>query len=337
MTKKHKPRSGSLAYYPRKKAAKETPSFRSMPEVNSEETKALNFFGYKAGMVQANAKDDRQKGIFYGQNISVPCTALECPAIKVFGIRAYAEDRKKKKVLGEVWAEKTEKHLKRKIRSLKKKKEKNREKKKEREFETVSDLEKSKETISEIRLLVHTQPHLTGIGKKKPEVSEIHLNGKVEGQLEFAKKRLGQELKASEVFKENQFLDVRAVTKGKGMQGTVKRFGVKVQRPKAKKRRVVGAISPWKPATVMRTVARPGQMGYQNRTEYNKRLLLIEAEKNFSPEAGFTEYGKTKNEVMVVAGSIPGARKRLVALREPIRRFDENRLKASEAEVAVKK
>ena len=74
----------------------------------------------------------------------------------------------------------------------------------------------------------------------------------------------------ADVFTGEHFIDIRAVSKGKGMQGPVKRAGVKMQRPKAKKRRIVGSISPWNPSTVMWQVPRPGQMGYHSRTEYNK-------------------------------------------------------------------
>jgi len=174
--------------------------------------------------------------------------------------------------------------------------------------------------------LVHTQPHSTGIGKKKPEVSEIHLSGKVEGQFAFSKDKLGKELKLEEVFKEKQFVDVKAVTKGKGFQGVIKRFGVKMHRPKAKKRRIVGSIGPWTPSTVMWTVARPGQMGYHNRTEYNKRVIMLgNKPDSVNPKGGFPYYGIIKNDFLVLSGSTPGIVKRCIALREPIRKTEEKK------------
>ena len=114
------------------------------------------------------------------------------------------------------------------------------------------------------------------------------------------------------------------------MQGVIKRFGVKMGRPKAKKRRVVGSISPWTPATVMFTVARPGQMGYHTRTEYNKKILIIGNGKEISE---LKKYGNIKNDIVLVAGSIPGTTKRCIALREPIRKADENKMKIVEVNI----
>ena len=49
--------------------------------------------------------------------------------------------------------------------------------------------------FSEIRINVYTQPKLTSIGKKKPEIFELRLNGKVEEQFELAKSFLDKEIK----------------------------------------------------------------------------------------------------------------------------------------------
>lgn len=321
MGHKSKPRAGSLAFYPRKKAKKETQSFSSFPKIEGE-AKPLNFFAYKAGMLHLKAKNVHAKSITAGQEIFVPATVLECPTLKVFGIRAYAKTPYGKKVLKEVWSEKTEKHLERKLHGLKKKKK-----------HSFEDLKKLKEEIFEVRLLVHTQPFLTGIGKKKPEISEIALSGGKEKQLEYAKQKLGQEIAVQEVFSEKDFADVKAVTKGKGMQGVVKRFGVKDFGHKAKKHRAVGSISPWNPHTVMWTVARPGQMGYHSRTEYNKRVLVITEAKKANKKAGFEGYGVLKNTALIVAGSVPGPEKRLVALRKNIRNTPKHKWQIEEAKI----
>jgi large subunit ribosomal protein L3 len=318
MTKKHKPHSGSMAYYPRKKAKKETPSFKTFPEI--EETKPLNFFGYKAGMVSVSAKNDRKKSTGFGQEEVHAGTIIECPPINVFGIRLYKKTTSGNKVIGEVLTEKINKNLSRKIKTISKKKKKH----------SIEELEKKLNESEYVSLLVHTSPYETGIGKKKPEVSEIRLSGKKEMQWQYAKEKLGKELKVKEAFKENEFVDVKAVTKGKGMQGVIKRFGVKMERPKAKKRRAVGSIGPWNPSTVMYTVARPGQMGYHTRTEYNKKILLIGNGKELNE---LKNYGKIKNEFILVAGSVPGPTKRCIALRHVIRKPDEKKMQVIEAEI----
>ncbi|MFH1586910.1 MAG: 50S ribosomal protein L3 [Candidatus Diapherotrites archaeon] len=335
MTKKHKPHSGSKAYYPRKRAAKETPSFSTFPNVKDKDARPMNFLGYKAGMVHLLAKDLHEKSTSYNQEIIVPSTAIECPPMKVFGIRAYAKTPYGLKTIGDVIADKTDKSLMRKINSFKKKSKKKGKKegkdskqgeKEEKIAEnavkkfSISDLENKKESIYELKLLVHTQPGLTGIGKKRPDLIELALSGSFDSQLEFAKQKLGNEIRVSEIFERANFVDVRAVDKGKGFQGVIKRFGVKMQRPKAKKRRIVGSIGPWNPSTVMWQVARAGQMGYQSRTEYNKRVVEIgEDASNVNPSGGFKNYGEIKNEFILLAGSVPGPVKRAIALRIPIR------------------
>jgi large subunit ribosomal protein L3 len=323
---KSRPRTGSLQFRPRKRAKKETPSFGSFPKLKGK-TKPMNFFGYKAGMLHVFVKNETPKTTSFGQEIALPATLLECPPLKVFGIRAYAENENGfgTRVLTEVNAEKTEKHLQRKIHSFKKKKsreEKGKEKTgtKNETGKTMADLEKMKNEITELRLLVHTQPHLMNFGKKKPEISEIGLNGSMEEQLVFAKEQLGKTIAVQDVFEGGQMMDVKAVTKGKGFEGVIKRHRVKMQRHKAKKIRAVGAISPWHPPTVMWTVARPGQMGYHARTEFNKQVLEIgNAGKKLSPPAGFPHYGTVQNDFVIVLGSVPGPAKRCIGLRHAMR------------------
>ncbi len=318
MAKHHKPHSGSLAFYPRKRAKKETPVFSSFKK--KDDPAPLNFFGYKAGMVHVIGRNAHKKSHLSGQTMSVPCTVIECPPIRVFGVRAYGkEEGKPKNVLGEALAEKLDKNVFRRQKSLGRKKKKH----------SLDEL-LSMEGIAELRLLIHTNPSESGMHKKKPEVSEVFLGGDVEKQKEEAKKRLGGDIRSGEVFSEKGFVDVKAVTRGFGFQGVVKRFGIKMFRPKDKKRRVVGSISPWTPHTVMWTVARPGQHGYHSRTEYSKKIISLGTDaKKINPSTGFEHYGMVKGDYIILAGSVPGPVKRLVAMRENIRPTNEHKWELS--------
>ena len=80
---KHKPRSGSLAFYPRGKAKKETPSFSTFPNVEGA-ARPLNFLGYKVGMIHGIGKNEHAKSVSYGQMIYVPCTVILFPPIYFF-------------------------------------------------------------------------------------------------------------------------------------------------------------------------------------------------------------------------------------------------------------
>ena len=172
-----------------------------------------------------------------------------------------------------------------------------------------------------LRLLVYTQPKLTGIGKKKPELFEIGVGGNKEEQLKYAQEKLGKEIVIDEVFKEGQQLDIHAVTKAKGVQGPVKRFGVGLKNHKSEKGvRRVGSMGGWiAQGHVMWRVAKAGKMGYHVRTEYNKWLLKIGKADEISKKGGFESYGVVKNPFILVKGSIAGPEKRLIRFNEPIR------------------
>lgn len=330
MVNRSRPRTGSLQYYPHGRAQKETPSFRSFSVSSAGKPKAVNFFGYKAGMIQLGGKNLRKATPSSGHDIVLNGTVIECPPVRVFGIRAMGlDDKSRVSVLTEISAEKTDRHLLRRMHSFHQKK--SEKKKKENPKASVSDLEKIRDGVVSIRLLVHTQPSLTNFGKKKPDVSEIALSGKRDDQIAFAKEKLGSDLRLSDVFDSGLLVDVKAVSKGKGMQGVIKRHNVKMQRHKAKITRVVGSIGPWHPPTVMWTVARPGHMGYNSRTEFNKKILMIgEKGKPIAPDSGFPHYGVIENDFVVVAGSVPGPSKRCVALRIAMRPMRENRIKIDE-------
>ena len=110
----------------------------------------------------------------------------------------------------------------------------------------------------------------------KPDTFELKVSGGASGKERFAyaEKLLGKDIGIRDVFKNGQLVDVIAVSKGKGTQGVVKRFGIKLQPRKNRKgKRRVGCIGPWKPNRTMYTVGRSGQMGYHNRVEYNKRIM----------------------------------------------------------------
>ena len=61
-------------------------------------------------------------------------------------------------------------------------------------------------------------------------------------------------------------------------------------------------------------------MGYHRRTEYNKRIMRIGVDGNMvTPKGGFVRYGMVKGPHVLLKGSVPGPKKRLVRLRVPAR------------------
>ncbi len=90
--------------------------------------------------------------------------------------------------------------------------------------------------------------------------------------------------------------------------------------PHAKeKRRHTGTLGQEEPGKVRPTVPQAGQLGFQRRTEVNKRIVKIGDGKEIAPKAGFNRYGTIKTSYVMLKGSIPGPKKRLVMLRAPIR------------------
>lgn len=310
MGKRHHPYRGSHGFSPRKRAKKETPKVRRWPVSNNEHPKIQGFVGYKVGMTHGFVVDYRKRSTTSGQEVAIPITVIETPPMVVCGIRLYKDTEYGLQSIGEAWAETLDKQLQRTISiPTNNKKE---------EMGNIFDND-----ADDVRLIAHTKPIvITGIPKKRPNIVELRIGGAtMEKRIEYAKGLLGKEIHVNEFTNEGAMLDVLAVTKGKGFQGHVKRFGVKLLSHKnSKHRRMIGTLGPWHPPYVMSTVPQAGQMGYHQRTEYNKRVLKIgKNPDDINPKGGFLHYGLVRNDYVLFHGSIPGPTKRLIRLRDTIR------------------
>jgi large subunit ribosomal protein L3 len=314
--KKHAPRRGSMGFSPRKRASRLVPRVKSWPEIDVGKPTLLGFLGYKAGMTHVFMVDDRPGSPTHGREIFVPVTIVETPPLFVLAVRLYGYDPNRGLyTMGEAWTyPPPELEVWRKVKTLgsidpdKK----------------LKELEEMLPLAREVRVLVATQPKLVGgLSKKKPDILEVKVGGISDvGKLfEYAASKLGQLVDIREVFAEGQFVDVIAVTKGKGFQGVIKRWGVK-ELPRWHKHRKgsrrIGARSHGK--GVWSETPQAGQMGYHRRTEYNKRILMIDDDGfKITPAGGFLHYGVVRSTYAVLAGSIPGTPKRPIVLRHPVR------------------
>ncbi len=312
--KKHAPRHGSLAFLPRKRATSAKGRVRHWLDT-SENVIFLGFAGFKAGMTHITYIEDQKNSPYYGKELMKPVTVIEVPPLILIGIRIYNEDEYGKYIEGDIFSTELNNYLNRKINIP------NFEKYNYDEIK--KKLSKALNNTSDIRGIFQTQPHLTSLPRKKPDIIEIKLNsiGSPIDEFNFALEHLGKEIKARDVLIEGELIDILAVTKGKGFQGPVKRYGVKIlTRKNSKARRIVACIGPWHPARVLYTVPRPGQMGYHQRTEYHKRIMVIgENEEEINPKGGFIRYGKVNGDYLLVLGSIPGPKNRLIRIRKTIR------------------
>ncbi|MFX0006696.1 MAG: 50S ribosomal protein L3 [Promethearchaeota archaeon] len=314
--KKHAPRRGSLAFLPRKRAVQIKGRVRhwfdSLDDINF-----LGFAGFKAGMTHITYIEDQKNSPYYGKELMKPVTVIEVPPLILIGIRVYNADEYGKYIVGELFTTELNNFLARKINipNIEKTKQK----------DTKKEILKKLNETSEIRGIFQTQPYRTSIPRKKPDIIEIKINSinQPKEEFNFVYKNLGKEIKARDILTEGELVDVIAVTKGKGFQGPVKRFGIKIlTRKNSKVRRAVACIGPWHPARVLYTVPRAGQLGYHQRTEYHKRIMQIgENEEEINPKGGFIRYGKINGDYVLLLGSIPGPKKRLIRIRKTIRPY----------------
>ncbi|MFQ6127624.1 MAG: 50S ribosomal protein L3 [Thermoplasmata archaeon] len=310
MPRKHKPRHGSMGFSPRKRARSEVPRFSSWPDI-SDGPRVQGFAGYKAGMTHVLVVDYRKSSTTSGQEVQVPVTVVEVPPMKVAAVRLYKKTPYGLKTVTEIWAQKLDKQLRRRLPVPKK-------------YDSEKVWKKVDATeVDEVRVLVYTQPYLVmSVPKKTPEIMENRIGGgTIEERLEYAKKIIGKEIKIQDFTREGDIIDVAAVTKGKGFGGHHKRWGTKLLSHKdSKKRRGVGTTGSFTPGYTRPTVPQAGQIGYHQRTEYNKRVLKIgEDGEEITPKGGFLSYGVLRNGYVLLHGSIPGPTKRLVRFRNAIR------------------
>ncbi len=291
-----RPRRGSLQIYPRKRI------YRRIPRVNwapvSGEKGFLGFIVYKAGMVSAVVKDNTEKTTTSKKNVFMPVTILEAPNMKIFSVRFY----KNKKVTKEIVVS-NDKELKRKVKVPK----------------TLKEFDKQVPAeYDDIRAIVYSLAKQTDV-KKTPDMIELAIAA--DNKLDYVKQFLNKEITLSDSIN-YKLVDARGVTKGKGNQGPVARFGVALKQHKSEKgRRRPGSLSPWHPARVTFRTPQAGQLGLFTRITYNLHVLGTGnvSEKDINPSSGFRHYGKIKSSYIILKGSVQGPQKRQILLTPAFR------------------
>ena len=324
------PRRGSMAFYPRVRARSLESRIRTWSDSKLERSSLLGFAGYKVTNLNVLAIDDREKTPNYGKNIMNASTLIATPPLKIIGIRAYAETAYGKNAIFDVFAKDNDKYLSKKAPF----------KYKEGKLEEINaHLDKIKQVVA----IVSSYPIVASLPQKKPFVWEIPIGGKdTRSKIDYVVSNFGKQVTIKDVFETGQYVDISGITRGKGIEGPITRFGVKRKQHKSRKSvRALGTLGPISPAVVTYTVPRQGQRGFHQRTEYNKRILIIsnsekDTEFKINPNGGFEHFGMIKNDYIIVKGSIPGVPKRLVKMRFPIRSVSKKVLEPKVMEVLVK-
>lgn len=306
------PRRGSLAFLPRSRAQTLVPTVRTWPTVSGEKPTLLGYAAFKVGTLYVITVDDREKTPNFGKPLFNASTLLAVAPVFVCGLRAYTKVGGGFSVLGEAFAKTVPRDLERKLRIKPKTPE-----------QALNALERRLPKVVKFVALVSVRPRDAGLSQRKPYLFEIEVGGgDPRTQFEFLKSLLGKEVPIPEQLKPGSYVDVIAVTKGKGFEGPVTRHGVKRKQHKSRKSvRAVGVLGPWHPSTIMYTVPRAGQRGFHQRVEYNKRILALgnATDAPIHPPAGFPHFGVPRGEYLLLRGSVPGPAKRLVRIRLPLR------------------
>jgi large subunit ribosomal protein L3 len=327
--KHNAPRRGSLAFYPRARHGLLVPRVRNWVMLGGDRPMLAGFPAFKVGMIHAIVVDDREKTPNFGKPTFNPATVVSLPDIHVYGVRAYTRIEGAERVLCDLFADELDEAASKRISQSSSISDSKGEKGKEQSSKTSDRIKKTEKfekllpQATRLAMIIGVVPSEAGLSTDRPQVEEVPLVGGkgIQHQYEYAKQILGKTVRAAEFLKPGSFVDAIAVTKGKGFEGPVTRFGVKRKQHKSRKSvRAVGVISPWHPATVMYTVPRAGQMGFHQRIALNNRVLFVgnTSQTRITPPGGFEHFGEVRGDFAVLKGSIPGPPKRFVDLRLPL-------------------
>ncbi|MCS7142477.1 MAG: 50S ribosomal protein L3 [Aigarchaeota archaeon] len=301
------PRHGSLAFAPRKRADGLLPSVKYWPA--REGVGLEGFIAYKVGMSTVFYVDDVPGSPTQGSEVASACTVLATPPLHLIGAVFYREDGDRGLVeVGRIISDNLPEGLTDRVRGV-------------NSNANRMKLEELVRDVSEVRALVASIPRYAGIERKRPFIAEIKVSGEVKEALDYVKTNLGKQIGVNDLIRAGQFVDVIGVTKGKGFQGVIARFGVKeLPRKQRKTRRAIGAIGGRKPTYITRFVPRAGQMGFHRRVEFNKRVLAVYDGNNPPfPKGGWKHFGLIRSPSILLLGSVPGTPKRPLILRVPAR------------------
>ncbi|XP_013420177.1 60S ribosomal protein L3-like [Lingula anatina] len=343
------PRHGSLAFLPKKRSVRHRGKVKAFPKDDPSKPVHLTaFLAYKAGMTHIVRDVDRPGSKTNKKEVVEGVTILETPPVVVVGVVGYIETPRGLRTFKTIFAEHLSEECRRRFY-------KNWYKAKKKAFTKYAkkwqdedgkkaiekDFEKMNKYCKVIRVIVHTQMKLLKKRQKKAHIMEIQLNGgSISEKIAWAREHMEKQIVVSQVFSQDEMIDIIGVSKGKGYKGVTSRWHCKkLPRKTHKGLRKVACIGAWHPARVGFSVARAGQKGYHHRTEINKKIYRIGqgihtkdgkviknnasteydiTEKSITPMGGFPHYGEVNNDYMMVLGATVGPKKRVLTLRKSL-------------------
>merc|ERR1711893_107025 len=343
------PRHGSKGFLPKKRSKRHKGKCKAFPKDDaSKPVHPTAFIGYKAGMTHIVREVDRPGSKVNKKEVVEAVTIVETPPMVVVGVIGYIETPKGLRSFKTVFAEHLSEECKRRFyknwyRSKKKAFTKSSKKWQDEQGkkEIEKDFAKMKKYCRVIRVIAHTQMKLLKKRQKKAHLMEIQVNGgSIAQKIDWAREKLEKALPVTDVFANDEMIDIIGVTKGKGFKGVTSRWHTKkLPRKTHKGLRKVACIGAWHPSRVAFSVARSGQKGYHHRTEINKKVCRVGAgyhtvdgkdvrnngataqdvtDKSINPVGGFVHYGLVKNDFVMIKGGVMGPKKRAITLRKSL-------------------
>jgi len=348
------PRHGSLGFLPRKRSKKHRGRVRSFPKDDPTKKPHLTaFMGYKAGCTHIMREVNKPGSKLHKKETVETVTIVETPPMVVVGLVGYLETPRGLRTLSTVWCQHLSETVKRRFyknwyRSKRKAFDRYAARMGEENNKDVEkELSRMKKYCQIIRVLAHTQIRKIGLRQKKAHLMEIQVNGgNVAEKVDWGYGLFERKVGVDTVFSQNDMIDIIGVTKGKGYEGVITRWGTAtLPRKTHRGLRKVACIGAWHPARVRFTVARAGQNGYHHRTEINKKIYRIGAaavntepgsvqekdkfnpnasttfdltQKTITPLGGFPHYGVVNEDFLMLKGAVMGPKKRVITLRKSL-------------------
>merc|ERR1712205_129428 len=341
------PRHGPLGFLPKKRCTKTKGKIKSFPlDDKAAKPHLTAFMGYKAGCTHILRDVDKAGSKGHKKETVEAVTVIETPPMVVVGMVGYYETPRGLKSGCTVWAQHLNDECKRRFYknwgASEKHKAFTRYAKKYTEGDGIeAEKERLEKYCTILRVICHTQISKMNFRQKKAHICEIQVNGgSMADKIAFATSLFEKPVAVGGVFEQNEMIDTIAITKGKGFEGVVTRWGVtKLPRKTHKGLRKVACIGSWHPSRVKYSVARAGQNGYHHRTELNKKVYKIGAAarsadgkivqnnattefdltvKGIPPLGGFPHYGEVNEDYIMIKGACPGVKRRVITMRKSL-------------------
>jgi large subunit ribosomal protein L3e len=302
--------------------------------------------GYKAGCTHILREVFKPGSKNHKKEVTENVTIIETPPMIVVGLVGYVQTPRGLRTLTTVWAQHLSETVKRRFyknwyRAKRKAFDRYAERVASAQNKDVDrELNRMKKYCGVIRVLAHTQIRKVGLRQKKAHLMEIQINGGTTAEkVQWGYELFERKIPVNSVFGQDEMLDTIGVTRGKGFEGVIQRWGTAtLPRKSHRGLRKVACIGAWHPERVRYTVARAGQHGYHHRTEMNKKVYRIcpaalpeggkftpnattafdLTQKAITPMGGFPHYGVVNEDCVMLKGSVVGPKKRVITLRKSL-------------------